>query len=106
MVESESTILYRAVSEQEFQELMRTHGFTAGPNGLEGKWFAERGEDAVAWGTQLSQGASFRVIQVRFYTRDADQFERLTRLDNIGPARFADLQTLNRVESQIDEWTP
>ena len=43
----EIVTLYRAVSEGEFQQLMRTGKFEATPSSLEGKFFAESAEDAA-----------------------------------------------------------
>jgi hypothetical protein len=46
-VSMEIVTLYRAVSEGEFQQLMRTGKFEAVPSSLEGKFFAESAEDAA-----------------------------------------------------------
>jgi hypothetical protein len=56
-VSVEIVTLYRAVSEGEFHQLMRTGKFEAVPSSLEGKFFAESAEDAAQWGDML-EGAS------------------------------------------------
>jgi hypothetical protein len=56
-VSMEIVTLYRAVSEGEFQQLMRTGKFEAVPSSPEGKFFAESAEDAAQWGEML-EGAS------------------------------------------------
>ena len=45
-----TTTLYRAVSNAEFEQIMRTGTFEAGPNSVVGKYFAETAEHAEQWG--------------------------------------------------------
>jgi hypothetical protein len=92
-----STKLYRAVSEAEYQQLMKTGQFEAGPNSLEGKFFAENPADAAKWGNSLEGSGKFRVVEVEVPTSVAEKFMRWEKLDNIGPARYAELDKLSNV---------
>ncbi len=88
------TTLYRAVGKAEYEQLMQTGRFAAGPNSLSGKFFAESAEHAAQWGKMLEGAGNFRVIETRVPTRVAEQLMRWGRLDGIGPARYGELEQL------------
>jgi len=88
------TRLYRAVGPAEFEQLMKTGKFAAGPNSLGGKFFAETAEHAAAWGEKMMGTGNFRIITADVPTRAASQFMRWSRLDAIGPAVHAELEQL------------
>ena len=90
-----STKLYRAVSEAEFQDLTQNRVFQSGPSSLEGKWFAESADDAVEWGDLLQGPGNYRIIEVELSNEAAKQFFRVEKLDNIGPARYGELDQLH-----------
>jgi len=92
-----STTLYRAVSEVEFHQVMKTGRFAVAPNTLEGKFFAETVSDAAKWGERLQGRGNFRIVEVKVPTTTADQLMRWERLDGIGPARYAELDQLTGV---------
>lgn len=92
-----TTKLYRAVSEAEYQQLMRTGRFVAGPNSLGGKFFAENPADAARWGDALEGAGRCRLVEVEVASNAADNLMRWERLDNIGPARYAELDELGNV---------
>jgi len=85
----ESVCLYRAISLAESEDISRCGRLRSVEGSLEGKWFAENRRDADAWGLLLYGTAPFRVVWVLIPGRIAASFFRLSRLDNIGPARFA-----------------
>ncbi len=60
----ETVTLYRAVSEGELQQIMRTGKFEAVPSSLEGKFFAENAEDAAMWGETLEGTGQYRIVEV------------------------------------------
>ena len=91
----ESTRLYRAVSPDEFEDLSIARAFRSVPGSLEGKWFAESQRDAEAWGRMLFGTIPFRVVSTTVSSTIAAGFFRLEWLDNIGPARFADIEQLS-----------
>lgn len=92
-----TTTLYRAVSEAEYSDILKTGIFRSGPNSYEtGKFFAEYAADAEAWGNAMEGAGNFRIIQADFPTSNANQFMRFERLDGIGPARFATFEQLGR----------
>jgi hypothetical protein len=83
----EIVTLYRAVSEGEFHQLMRTGKFEAVPSSLEGKFFAESAEDAAQWGERLKGASHDRIVQVALPARVAKSLLRWENLTGIGPAR-------------------
>ena len=92
---SDSTIkLYRAVSETEFQQIMKTGKFDIARGSVDGKYFTESIEHAQKWGEKFYGQTSFRLIQVELPTNVADQFYRWASLDGIGPTRFAEMEQL------------
>jgi hypothetical protein len=92
-VSLEIVTLYRAVSEGEFQQLVRTEKFEAVPSSLEGKFFAESAEDAAQWGEML--GASlYRIVEVALPASVAKSLLRWENLDGIAPARYGELPQL------------
>ena len=96
--------LYRAVSEAEALSIREIGAFSAGPNSLGGKWFAETVEDARRWGEALNGPGLSRILEVTLPKSIADKLLRLERLDGIGPARYGELDQLN--EAVIREMLP
>lgn len=86
--------LYRAVSEEELQQLMRTGKFEAVPSSLEGKFFAESAEDAAQWGERLEGARHYRIVEVELPSSVANSIVRWEKLDGIGPARYGALHQL------------
>jgi len=93
-VAMETMTLYRAVSEVEFQQLMRTGKFAVVPSSLEGKFVAESAEDAAQWGEMLEGASNYRIVEVEFPTSVAKSLLRWEKLDGIGPARYGELHQL------------
>jgi hypothetical protein len=89
-----TTTLYRAVSFAEHDDLMATGRFAQGPNSLGGKWFAESVDHADQWGELLEGAGNFRIISAELPTNVADQMMRVEKLDQIGPARYGELEQL------------
>jgi hypothetical protein len=85
-VAMETITLYRAVSEVEYQQLMRTGKFASIPSSLEGKFFAESAEDAAQWGEMLEGAGSYRIVEVVLPIRAANSLLRWVKLAGIGPA--------------------
>jgi hypothetical protein len=86
--------LYRAVSQDEFTEIMSTGTFKPAQNSLMGKFFAESAEDAATWGRLFYKGGPFRIVEVEVRADAARAFMRWKRLDGIGPARYAEISEL------------
>jgi hypothetical protein len=93
---SAMTTLYRAVGEAEALSVRATGRFLAGPNSLGGKWFAETLEHAKQWGDLLNGKGASRILEVKLPKSVADQLMRMERLDNIGPARYGELDELEQ----------
>jgi hypothetical protein len=89
-VSMEIVTLYRAVSEGEFQQLMRTGKFEAVPSALEGKFFAESAEDAAQWGDMLEGASHYRIVEVALPASVAKSLLRWEKPDGIGPARYGE----------------
>ena len=90
----ETITLYRAVSEGEFQQLMRTGKFEVVPSSLEGKFFAESAEDAAQWGEMLEGASNYRIVEVEFPASVAKSLLRWEKLAGLGPARYGELPQL------------
>src|SRR5258708_4866189 len=71
--------LYRAISEAEWMDIVKTSRLRPGPPSNQGKWFAESLNDAEEWGRLLSGPASlsFQVIRIDFPKDVAAVFFRL-----------------------------
>jgi hypothetical protein len=92
---TETTTIYRAVTEGELKQIQKTGAFEAGENSLGGKWFAETIDHARQWGNVMNgQGAS-TILEVKLLRSQVNQFFRLDRLDNIGPAVYGELEQLH-----------
>jgi hypothetical protein len=99
----EMVTLYRAVSEEEFQQLLITGKFRIAPHALEGKFFAEHPEHAAAWGEALEGAGQYRIVEVELTASVADKLMRWERLNGIGPARYADLSELESATIRLYE---
>jgi len=96
-------ILYRAVSPDEYAQLIRTGQFEIVGHSVEGKYFAEKLEHAAQWGEKLFGKGKYRIIEVIFPDEVANQFYRLEMLDRIGPAQFAEIDQLKGIDPVIRE---
>ncbi|SIO92800.1 RHS repeat domain-containing protein [Vibrio spartinae] len=93
-------LLYRGMNIDEYNSLIKNQTWAYGNGSMEGKWFAESYNDAVAWGHRMGHGGdTFRVVQVDVPDEIADNFYRVEKLDNIGSARYAELEDLNAVNA-------
>ena len=87
------TRVYRAVSEAEYQDIVRTGQLRQGPNSLEGKWFADSLAGAIAFATgdgrtpPLFPGGAYGIIEVDV-PNDAPSLATRPNLDGHGPARY------------------
>jgi len=90
----DNTILYRAVSHAEFEQITTTGAFENGPNGLGGKFFAETAEHAERWGELLEGKGGFRMVSVEVPTAIVEGLMRWENLDNIGPAVYMEIEDL------------
>jgi len=91
-----ATTLFRAVSPEEYAQLMKTGQFAEGTNSLGGKFFAESAADAAKWGDAFTKGqGGYRIISATMPDSAASSFMRWESLDAIGPARYAELEQVN-----------
>jgi hypothetical protein len=91
-----TTTLYRAVSEAEALSVRSTGAFSAGPNSLGGKWFAETLGHAKEWGDLLNGKGASKILEVILPKSVADKLMRMGRLDGVGPARYGELGQLEQ----------
>lgn len=105
MPETDNVLLYRAVSWAEFDEVTRTGVFSVRESTVEGKYFAESFDAAVAWGAAFQSLEGFRILVVEFDASTVDEMLHWPRLDGIGPARFAPLEVANKART-IQEARP
>ncbi len=90
------TRVYRAVSEAEYQDILRTGRFRQGQNSAEGKWFADSLVGATGHGLALYPDGGFRLVESDV-PDDAPSLFRFANLDGFGPARFLELIDLDGV---------
>jgi hypothetical protein len=86
-VPQQHTRVFRAVGEDEYQDIVSTGRLREGPNSLEGKWFADSLDGAIAHGRALFPDGRFRLVEVDV-PNDAPSLFRQPNLDGRGPARF------------------
>ena len=95
--------LYRAVSPDEYAQLLITGQFEIVGSSVEGKYFAEKVEHAAQWGKKLFGEGKYRIIEVILPAERANQFYRIEMLDRIGPAQFAEIGQLKAIDTAIRE---
>ncbi|MFN4033429.1 MAG: hypothetical protein ACK4ME_07375 [Fimbriimonadales bacterium] len=87
--------LYRAVSMEELEDIMKTGKLRQHPQGfsMEGKWFATTVEHATRWGKNLwrlsAHKQPYSIIEVRVPHSILTRMFYRERLDMIGSAYFA-----------------
>jgi hypothetical protein len=89
--------LYRAVSYAELQDILSSGALRPGPPSYQGKWLAESADDAADWGRGLYPAGGFHLIEVEVDDTVAAGLFALPNLDQIGPARYADIPDLSAV---------
>jgi hypothetical protein len=92
---------YRAVSEAEYQQILQTGTFEVSPgrpgfSPMEGKWFADSLEGAIAHGNALHGPGNFRLIEADIPSNPPSLYQ-LPNLDGRGPSTYVDLPDLNGV---------
>src|ERR1051325_3005971 len=85
--------VYRAVSEEEFDQMVRTNSFEIVPWGSEGKHFADTVDGAKRFARLLMGEGRFRVIEADV-PEAAPSLFRWLNLDGCGPCRFLDIDDL------------
>jgi hypothetical protein len=95
-------LLFRAVSGLELADIALTGTFRSSANSLGGKWFAETAAAAHRWGELLYSDPKdvSHVVQVDVSNAVADLMFRLSNLDQIGPARYAEADVLTLLNQQ------
>jgi hypothetical protein len=91
--------LYRVVSPAELADIRACGRLRQGPNSLEGKWFAERLQDAMIWARDLYTlwSQPFHIIEVEVANPVADSWHQAPFQDQIGPARYAEAPDLSLI---------
>jgi hypothetical protein len=100
-VQQATTTAFRAVSEAEYQQMMRTGTFEVplgrpGFSPMNAKWFADSPAGAMAHGESLHGPGNFRVIEADL-PNNAPSLYRHPNMDGLGPARSIDVNDLNGV---------
>jgi hypothetical protein len=85
--------VYRAVSEEEYQQILATGMFEVVPQGCEGKHFADTLEGARRFGEALFGSGCFQIVEAEV-PAEAASLHRWTNLDGFGPARFLHMDDL------------
>jgi len=90
------TRVYRAVSEGEYQQILRTGRFETVPQGAEGKHFADTVKGAYQFGKALMGEGRFHVVEADVPDAAPSLFQ-WPDLDGFGPARFLHIDDLKGV---------
>ena len=85
--------VYRAVSGEEYQQILTTGAFEVVPRGCEGKHFADTPEGARRFGEALFGSRRFQIVEAEV-PAEAPSLYRWTNLDGFGPARFLHIDDL------------
>jgi hypothetical protein len=85
--DSASERVYRAVSEEEYQQILTTGTFEVVPRGCEGKHFADTPEGARRFGEALFGVGRFQIVEADV-PAEAPSLFRWNNLDGFGSARF------------------
>jgi RHS repeat-associated protein len=98
------TRVYRAVSEAEYEQILRTGKFEVPPgrpgfSPMNAKWFADSAEGAAAHGNSLPGlgKGKYRIIEADVPNNPPSLY-RHPNMDGLGPARCIDLDDLNGVQ--------
>lgn len=90
-------VLYRAMSYQEYGKIILTGQWSITPETMEGKWFAESFHAAKVWGNEIKNSTgSFVVVKVAIHASIINEMHYENDLDAKAPARFAQLDWLNK----------
>ena len=90
------TRAYRAVSLQEYADILITGKFRVGPSSMEGKWFADTLEGALGHGQALYPGGDFKLIEADL-PDDAPSLFKEPNIDGKGPGRYLAIEDLGNV---------
>ena len=84
--------LFRAVCLEELNDICACGRLRAGANSLEGKWLAEREDDARRWAEEFERrdGRPCTIIEVEVPPEVLAGTFRVEHLDDIGPAVFVE----------------
>ena len=88
--------LYRAVSPEELEDIMRTGVLRQHPKGfsMEGKWFTTTPEPAATWGKKMYKRSPYSIVEVQVHLSVLRQMYHDRRLEAIGSAYFAESSLL------------
>jgi hypothetical protein len=89
--------VFRALSENEYEQILTTSNFAIVREGSEGKHFADTVEGARRFGEALKGIGQFRLIEA-YVPDDAPSLFQWDNLDGRGPARFLHIDYLQDVE--------
>jgi hypothetical protein len=94
---------FRAVSEEEWDELLRLRAFQPTSASLQGKWFAGNAADAARWGRRFFRWdrKPLFVVEVSLPNALAALFWYASFYDRIGPAWFVDVDQLPLLNQNI-----
>jgi hypothetical protein len=95
-------LVYRAVSEHEWQQILGTESFEAVSSGCEGKHFADTVAGARKFGQLLFGCGAFRIV-VAEIPDEAPSLYRWENLDGCGPATYLGIEDLRGVRPRLLE---
>ena len=98
---TETTKLYRVMSEAEYDSVMTNKKFISYERAMEEKWFATTQTDAMSWGEIFYPDQNYKMLEIEVDTSGLDKMYYSSKLDNIGPAYCSSLEVLENVIKSI-----
>ena len=98
---SDTTKLYRVMSDAEYESLMSNGQFTPYDMAMEEKWFATSMEDAEEWASHFYPDGNYRMVEIEVNTGSLSNMYYNGYLDGIGPAYCSPLDVINEAIQSI-----
>jgi len=102
--------LYRAVSPEEVDDIVKSGMFRPTVGSLEGKWFTTTPELAARWGKLLYKRKPYWIVEAKVQQSVLSRMFHHERLDRIGPAYYTYPEQLSyiRFVDRLDyiPWLP
>ncbi len=103
---TDTTDLYRAMSIDEFDDVMQNTSFSPYEKAMETKWFTTNADDAAQWGNSFYPEGNFKIAEVTVSTESLNSMYYVEKLDNIGPAYNAERELVNKAIQKVSEVIP
>jgi hypothetical protein len=94
------TRVFRAIGEAEYLDVLNSGQFREGPGTLEGKWFADTLDGALAYAARFYSDGRYWILEAEVPNEAPSLFQE-PNLDGHGPARYLDVDDLIGVSPRV-----